>query len=46
MSPMMKIGIGMAYVKKGYWKADTEIFIKVRNKQLKAKIVKLPIYEG
>jgi len=45
MSPMMKQGIGMAYLAKGYWKADTEIFIKVRNKQLKAKIVKLPIYK-
>jgi len=46
MSPMMKIGIGMAYLTKGYWKADTEIFIKVRNKKLKAKVVKLPIYKG
>ena len=46
MSPMMKKGIGMAYLAKGYWKADTEIFIKVRNKQLKAKVVKLPIYKG
>ena len=45
MSPMMKKGIGMAYLAKGYWKVDTEIFIKVRNKQLKAKIVKLPIYK-
>ncbi len=45
MSPMMKIGIGMAYLAKGYWKADTEIYIKVRNKQLKAKVVKLPIYK-
>ncbi len=46
MSPMMKTGIGMAYLNKGYWKADTEIYIKVRNKQLKAKVVKLPIYNG
>ncbi len=46
MSPMMKVGIGMAYLNKGYWKADTEIYIKVRNKQLKAKVVKLPIYNG
>ncbi len=46
MSPMMKKGIGMAYLNKGYWKADTEIFIKVRSKNLKAKVVKLPIYKG
>lgn len=45
MSPMMKKGIGMAYLNKGYWKADTEIFIKVRNKNLKAKVVSLPIYK-
>ena len=45
MSPMMKKGIGMAYLKKGFWKADSEIFIKIRNKNLKAKVVKLPIYK-
>ena len=44
MSPMMKQGIGMAYLNKGYWKPDTEIYIRIRNKDLKAKIVNLPIY--
>jgi aminomethyltransferase len=44
MSPMMKQGIGMAYLTKGYWKPDTEIFIRIRNKDLKAKVVNLPIY--
>jgi aminomethyltransferase len=44
MSPMMKQGIGMAYLTKGYWKPDTEIFIRIRNKDLKARIVNLPIY--
>jgi len=44
MSPMMKQGIGMAYVKKGFWNPDDEIFIRIRNKDLKAKIVNLPIY--
>jgi aminomethyltransferase len=44
MSPMMKQGIGMAYLSKGYWKADSEIFIRIRNKDLKAKVVNLPIY--
>lgn len=44
MSPMMKQGIGMAYLNKGYWKSGTEIFIRIRNKDLKAKIVDLPIY--
>jgi aminomethyltransferase len=45
MSPMMKQGIGMAYINKGYWKTGTEIFIRIRNKDLKAKIVDLPIYK-
>ena len=44
MSPMMKQGIGMAYLNKGYWKTGSEIFIRIRNKDLKAKIVDLPIY--
>jgi len=44
MSPMMKQGIGMAYLNKGYWKTDSEIFIRIRNKDLRAKIVNLPIY--
>ncbi|WP_430809624.1 MULTISPECIES: glycine cleavage system aminomethyltransferase GcvT [unclassified Carboxylicivirga] len=42
MSPMLKKGIGMAYLNKGYTKLDTEIFIKVRNRKLKAKVVKMP----
>ena len=45
MSPMMKRGIGMAYLDKPYWKPDSEIFIRIRNKDLKAKVVKLPIYK-
>lgn len=45
MSPMMGIGIGMGYVKPKFSKTDTEIYISVRNKQLKARIVKLPIYK-
>jgi aminomethyltransferase len=44
MSPMMKQGIGMAYLTKGYWKTDSEIFIRIRNKDLKARVVNLPIY--
>ena len=46
MSPMLKKGIGMGYVKQGFYKADTEIFIRVRNKALRAKVVKTPFYKG
>jgi aminomethyltransferase len=45
MSPMMKQGIGMAYLSKGFWKTGTEIFIRIRNKDLKAQVVDMPIYK-
>ncbi len=45
MSPMMKKGIGMGYVKTEYAQAGTEIYIKIRKKILKAEVVKLPIYK-
>jgi len=44
MSPILKKGIGMAYLKKGFWKVDTEIYIQVRNKKLKAKVAKPPFH--
>jgi len=44
MSPMSKQGIGMGYLKKGFWKEGTEIFIGVRDKKLKAKVVKPPFH--
>ncbi len=46
MSPMMKVGVGMAYLNKGFWKEGSEIFIQIRDKNLKAKVVALPIYNG
>lgn len=42
MSPTLKIGIGMGYVKPEYAKVGAEVFIKVRNKNLKAEVVKPP----
>lgn len=42
MSPMLKIGIGMGYVKPELAKAGAEIYIKVRNRNLKATVVKPP----
>ena len=41
-SPMKKIGLGIAYVDKPYFKLGTEIFIQVRNKNIPAKVVKMP----
>ncbi len=44
MSPILNKGIGMAYLNKGFWKEDSEIFIQVRNKQLKASVKKPPFH--
>lgn len=41
-SPSLQKGIAMAYVDLPYSKIDTEVFIKVRDKQLLAKVVKMP----
>jgi aminomethyltransferase len=46
MGPAVKIGIGMGYVKTAFSKPDTEIYIKIREKNLKAKVVKFPFYKG
>ena len=45
MSPMMKIGVGMGYVKTEFSKTDSIIYIKIRDKVLKAKVVKFPFYK-
>ncbi len=46
MAPSLNQAIGMGYVNVPFTKFDTEIYIKVRNKLLKAKVVKLPFYKG
>ena len=46
MSPLTGKSIGTGYVKAGFQKLDTEIFIRVRNKALKAKIVKAPFFNA
>jgi aminomethyltransferase len=45
-APALGKAIGMGYIKKEFSKFDTEIFIKVRKKLLKAKIVRIPFYKG
>ena len=46
MSPSLKKGIGLGYVAIDYAKRDTEIFIQVRKKNLRAQVVRLPFYKG
>ena len=41
-SPSLNKGIGMGYVKTEFSKPDSEIFIKIRDKNLKAKVVRIP----
>ncbi|AFR36494.1 glycine cleavage system aminomethyltransferase GcvT [Riemerella anatipestifer] len=42
MSPMKKIGLGLAYVDQPHFKLGSEIFIQIRNKNVPAKVVKTP----
>lgn len=42
MSPMKSVGIGLAYVAKPHFKVGSDIFIQIRNKNIPAKVVKLP----
>lgn len=41
-SPSLNLGIGMGYVKSDLAKVGNEIYISIRDKSLKAKIVKMP----
>lgn len=42
MSPMLQKGIGMTYIKTAFSTVGSEIFIEIRNKYIKAKVVKTP----
>ena len=45
MSPSLGYGIGLGYVTKEHSKVGTEILVAVRNRRLKAEVVKLPFYK-
>ncbi len=45
MGPSVKIPIGMGYVPTALSKPGSEIYIKIRDKILKAKVVKFPFYK-
>lgn len=45
MSPSMNKAIGLGYVNVEFAAIDSEIYIEVRNKQIKAKVVKPPFYK-
>lgn len=45
MGPSVKKAIGMGYVDAPYYKVDSEIYVSIRGKLLKAKVVKTPFYK-
>lgn len=46
MSPSLNKAIGMGYVKTEFAKTGSEIYISIRNKNIKAQVVKMPFYKG
>jgi aminomethyltransferase len=44
-APSLGIAIGLGYVSKELSTPDSEIFIRIRNKDVAAKVVKLPFYK-
>jgi len=46
MSPSLKIGLGMGYVATEFAALGSEIYIKIREKLVKAKTVKMPFYKN
>ena len=46
MSPSLQKSIGMGYLNSEYAKSDTKLYIQIRNKKLKAQVVKLPFYKS
>jgi len=44
-SPSLGIAIGMGYVPTALATPDSEVYIRIRNKDIKAKVVKLPFYK-
>ena len=45
MSPSLKVGVGMGFVLVRESSVNNHIFIRIRNHQIRAKIIKLPFYE-
>jgi len=45
MAPSLKIPVGMGYVPASLSKEGSEIYIKIRDKSIKAEVVKMPFYK-
>ncbi len=44
-SPLLKIGVGMGYVEMPYAREGADVFVKIREKQAKAKVAAFPLYD-
>ncbi len=45
-SPTLNKSIALGYVKTGFHKKGTKLIVKIRNRDAKAEVVKLPFYRG
>ncbi len=45
-SPSLQKAVGLGYVENAFAKEGTEIYIKIRDQKIKAKVVKLPFYKA
>jgi aminomethyltransferase len=46
MSPTLKTGIGLGYVPPAFAKAGSELFVKVRDRLLRAEVAKPPFRQS
>lgn len=46
MGPSVEKAVGMGYVQTGHHRKETEIFIEIRGKLVKAQVVRPPFYKG
>lgn len=46
MSPMIKQGIGMGYVQKDYAAPETRLYIRIRDRNIPARVIRAPFYKG
>lgn len=44
-SPTLKRNLGLALINKDFAAIDTEVFVEIRGKKLKAKVIKAPFYK-
>jgi aminomethyltransferase len=46
MGPSLKKAVGLGYVKTGHHRKETEIYILIRDKKIKAQVTRPPFYKA